>query len=202
MRHPRDDLLSLVSILRFGSRTNINPSYRLCTFSKIAGLLKISHTHVRNLCHEIVSQHQQDLRRRKATTRKQLRLIQKPAATIKKMTAEEKEFLVSPETLISMTGCTLEERALRLQRQFPGRKRSVYHVRKAYKEAGVKKRKISRTKILTHHQQLKSREEALDTRQLVEELEADGYGIYYLDEFCTTKSTMPTHEWTPRNHSF
>ena len=30
----------------------------------------------------------------------------------------------------------------------------------------------------------------------------DGYRVLYLDEFMTTKSTMPTHDWTPRNQSF
>lgn len=30
----------------------------------------------------------------------------------------------------------------------------------------------------------------------------EGYKIIYLDELCTTKSTIPTHDWTPRNQPF
>jgi hypothetical protein len=26
--------------------------------------------------------------------------------------------------------------------------------------------------------------------------------VIYLDEFCTTKMTMPTHDWSPKNATF
>ena len=74
--------------------------------------------------------------------------------------------------MIKMTGLTLEERAIRLSRRFPGRKKSVYYLRKAYRDHGVKKRKIVRTKIISPQQEAKIREQAIEMRLRVENLKA------------------------------
>ena len=62
------------------------------------------------------------------------------------------EYLVDPETLVKMTGRTLEERVMMWRRRFPGTKKTLYYLRKAYKEAGVKLRKIAKTKIVSPQQ--------------------------------------------------
>ena len=112
------------------------------------------------------------------------------------------DYVASPETLVKMTGRTLEERVKMWKRYFPGVKRTVYHLRNVYKPKGVKKRKIVKAKIISPEQEIRIRDQAIETRERLDQLKAEGYSICYLDECCTTKSTMPTHEWTPRNHSF
>lgn len=39
-------------------------------------------------------------------------------------------------------------------------------------------------------------------KDLLQSYQEDDYLVIYLDEFCTTKSTIPTHDWTPRNATF
>jgi hypothetical protein len=49
---------------------------------------------------------------------------------------------------------------------------------------------------------VKIRQEALIAKDLLKSYQEDGYHVIYLDEFCTTKSTIPTHDWTPVNATF
>jgi hypothetical protein len=72
-------------------------------------------------------------------------------------------------------------------------------LRKAYRKAGVKKKKIMRHKIISPDHKAKIRLEALGVKDILKQHMDEGYRIIYLDEFCTTKSTMPTHEWSPKN---
>ena len=76
---------------------------------------------------------------------------------------------------------------------------SIYHLRKIYTQSGIKNKKIRRTKIMTLKQKIKSGKEAVLAKEKVNELRALGYEIYYADEFCTTKSTIPTHCWSLPN---
>ena len=44
--------------------------------------------------------------------------------------------------------------------------------------------------------------EARGVKMQLQQAIEDGYTIHYVDEFVTTKSTMPTHDWTPVNAAF
>ena len=78
----------------------------------------------------------------------------------------------------------------------------MYYLRKVYREAGVKKKKIRRTKIIEPAHQVKIDAEALVAKDLLQKHIKEGYRVIYIDEFMTTKATMPTHDWTPRNQAF
>ena len=51
-----------------------------------------------------------------------------------------------------------------LHRKFPQRKLSVYYIRKVYQDYNIKKKKIRKTKIVTHNHQLKIDQEAKEAR--------------------------------------
>jgi hypothetical protein len=59
-----------------------------------------------------------------------------------------------------------------------------------------------RHKIISPDHKAKIRLEALGVKDILKQHMDEGYRIIYLDEFCTTKSTMPTHDWTPKNACF
>jgi hypothetical protein len=87
-------------------------------------------------------------------------------------------------------------------RRFPSRKLSLYFLRKAYREAKIKKKKIRKTKLVRKEKQHKLQEEINAAhRQCVESREA-GARIIYVDEMMTTINTMQTHEWSLPNQPF
>ena len=49
---------------------------------------------------------------------------------------------------------------------------------------------------MTPKQARKSHLECLIAKDLVYKYKEEGYSIVYIDEFCTTKSTIPTHCWS------
>lgn len=61
----------------------------------------------------------------------------------------------------------MQERRIRFGRQFPGSKISIYYLRKAYKMAGIKKKKIRRTKIIAPAHKAKIRLEALKVKEIL-----------------------------------
>ena len=78
----------------------------------------------------------------------------------------------------------------------------MYYLRKAYYDHKIKKKKIRRTKIITGPLRLKIKDQARQAKKEVNQAIEDGLTIHYVDEFCVTKSTMPTHDWTLVNSSF
>ena len=71
------------------------------------------------------------------------------------MTSSQIEYLTSHATLDKWVGLSLEERRVMFHRQFPDKRISIYRLRKAYREAGIKLKKIQTTKIVTKGQQAK-----------------------------------------------
>ena len=56
-----------------------------------------------------------------------------------------------------------------------------------------------KTKIINEEQRAKILEEAIQAKFNVNEALKDGYTIVYCDELCTTKATMPTHDYSKIN---
>jgi hypothetical protein len=75
-------------------------------------------------------------------------------------------------------------------------------LRKVYRLHGIKKKKILKTKIISPEHKKKIHLEALITKQNLQDYLSRGYLVIYLDEFCTTKLTIPTHDWSPPNATF
>ena len=84
-------------------------------------------------------------------------------------------------------------------RQFPEKRISIYRLRKAYREAGIKLKKIQTTKIVTKGQKASIELQLIKCKAEVEHHLEEGFRIVYVDEICTTKSTIPTHEWSAKN---
>lgn len=72
-------------------------------------------------------------------------------------------------------------------------------MRKIYREAGISKKKIRKTKIIDPERRHNIKEEAIKAHQELISLQAQGYRIIYIDEMCVTKSTIPTHEYSKKN---
>ena len=120
----------------------------------------------------------------------------------KKLSSEHIAFLVSKETLVSQAGLSMAERLIRFHRAFPGKRTTLYYLRRTYQLHGIKKKKIRRTKIISPQHRLKIHKEALQAKSELQAYQEEGYHVVYVDEFCTTKSTMPTYDWSPPNATF
>ena len=75
----------------------------------------------------------------------------------------------------------------------------MYYLRKTYREHRIRKKKIKKTKLLTPKQIIKIEKETKEVYKKLVDLKSQGYRILFIDEMCTTKSTIPTHEWSPVN---
>ena len=118
------------------------------------------------------------------------------------MLQEHIDYIVSNETIIDWAGLSLNERVVRFHRRFPDKRITWYRLRKVYYQHGIKKKKIVRTKIIQKDLAEKIRKEAIHAKSQLREMIEQGYLIIYVDEFMTTKSTLPTHDWTAKNHNF
>ena len=73
----------------------------------------------------------------------------------RQLTSGQIEWLTSHATLDKWVGLSLEERLVMFHRQYPEKKITIYRLRKAYREAGIKLKKIQTTKIVTKGQKAK-----------------------------------------------
>ena len=89
---------------------------------------------------------------------------------------------------------------MRFHWQYPEARISLYHLRQLYREVGIRKKTIRQAKSIPPQQQLKINEEAKVALQEVINYESQGYKIVYVDEFCVTKSTIPSHDWSRKRH--
>ena len=87
-------------------------------------------------------------------------------------------------------------------RRFPGKKLTVYRLRKVYRDHGIRRKKIKNSKVITDFQKKKIYKEAELARDKVAELQGLGYRILFVDEIVTTKSTIPTHEYSALKEPF
>ena len=72
-------------------------------------------------------------------------------------------------------------------RQFPEKRITIYRLRKAYREAGIKLKKIQTTKIVTKGQQARIELQLIKCKAEVKQHLEEGFRIVYVDEICTTK---------------
>ena len=84
-------------------------------------------------------------------------------------------------------------------RQYPDKRIKVYHLRKEYRMAKIRKKKIKRTKVISEDKEWQRLGEAVEAYSGLEQHKAEGYRILYLDEVMTTKSTLPMFEWSALN---
>ena len=116
-----------------------------------------------------------------------------------KFTPEQIQYLCDNKTIEEWVGYTLRQRCKAFEMKFPDTKMTLYHLTKIYREVGIRKKKIRKTKIVdpSRHQHIK--EEAVKAHEQLTSLRQQGYRIIYIDEMCVTKSTIPTHEYSMKN---
>lgn len=105
--------------------------------------------------------------------------------------------MIAPRTLDYQVDLSLQERCRAFEVQFPRTKLSIYHLRKFYREAGIRKKKIRKTKLINEIKQIEINEQAVVANNKIQDLEQRGYRLIYIDEMCVTKSTIPTHAYSP-----
>ena len=86
-------------------------------------------------------------------------------------------------------------------RRYPEKRIKVYHLRKEYRKAKIRKKKIKRTKVISEDKEWQRLGEAVEAYSGLEQHKAEGYRILYLDEVMTTKSTLPIFEWSALNNN-
>ena len=86
-----------------------------------------------------------------------------------------------------MSGMTLQERRRMFHRQNPECQISLYYLRLAYKEAGIKKKAIRIKKKIHPTHRTKINSEAHDALEDFDQAVGDGCRIIYCDELCTTR---------------
>ena len=79
-------------------------------------------------------------------------------------------------------------------RQYPETKVSMYHLRLVYKQAGVKNKMIRMKKQVHTYLSDKINKEANEAYSALKAAKNDGSRIVYIDELCTTKSTILRHD--------
>ena len=66
----------------------------------------------------------------------------------------------------------------------------------------IRNKKIQKKKSITIRQEPKIEMEAKEAKKNLNEAKQEGYKIYYVDEFCTTRNTFLTHSWSLKNQPF
>ena len=114
------------------------------------------------------------------------------------MTQPQLDYLTDPQTLKLWSGLTLDQRRVMLHRQFPELKISRYHLRLAYRQAGIKKKAIRIKKSKPPQNQEKINQETKNAFKELMEARLERHRIIYCDEMCTTRSTIQKAEWSER----
>ena len=198
MKYDKAQEQQLIVFLRYGATQPADLRYRWFTYAKIAQMINRSAMYVRNRCLKIVEAHKIKGAKSKVLTRQRLQDKIQSRWRRSQLMQEHLNYLVDPGTLKSWAGRTLQERRVLFHRMYPDIKISLYHLRLAYKEAGVKKKMIRIKKQVHERHRQRILEQTQDAKMGVEKAKADGYRVIYCDEMCTTKSTIPKTDWSAR----
>lgn len=112
---------------------------------------------------------------------------------------EHLAFLYDTKTMEEWVGYTLKQRCKAFEMKFPGTKMTLYHLTRLYKEAGIRKKKIRKTKIVDPARKEHIHQEAIKANEELKQVAEQGYRVIFIDEMCVTKSTIPTHEYSMKN---
>ena len=145
---------------------------------------------MRTRCLEFVAGRNESQSKVKVLTRARHHQQQEGRWRRSRLTQEHLDFLTAPATLRDWAGTTLAERRCLFHRRHPEIKISKYHLRLTYYLAGIKKKQISIRKWVTPAHKKRIQEEARQARRELDHYEAEGRRIIYVDELCTTKSTI------------
>ena len=86
--------------------------------------------------------------------------------------------------------------------RYPHEPINLYVLRKIYQQYMIRNKKIQKKKSITIRQEPKIEMEAKEAKKNLNEAKQEGYKIYYVDEFCTTRNTFLTHSWSLKNQPF
>ena len=81
------------------------------------------------------------------------------------------QYLTEARTLDAWVDLTLHQRCQKFEEMHPDAKLSVYHLRKIYREAGIRKKKIRKTKIVGEDKKMEMKEQVAAANIQIQDLE-------------------------------
>ena len=93
----------------------------------------------------------------------------------------------------------MHERVVLFHRQFPDKRIAVTSLRRLYIKLKIQRKKVRQEKVLPPHLRAEFRDKCRDLLFQLEEAEAEGRLIVFLDETNFTKLSLPRKEWSTRN---
>ena len=118
---------------------------------------------------------------------------------IRQLGEEHINFLRSERTLELWSGKTMKERCVLFHRQFTDKRIAVTSLRRLYLRLKIKRKKVRQEKVLPPPLREQFRENCSNLLAQLEEAEAEGRVIVFLDETNFTKLSLPRKEWSARN---
>ena len=99
------------------------------------------------------------------TTRSMMKKWTSPNEKRQKFTPEQIQYLCDNKTIEEWVGYTLRQRCKAFEMKFPDTKMTLYHLTKIYREVGIRKKKIRKTKIVDLGRQQHIKEEAVKAHE-------------------------------------
>ena len=81
------------------------------------------------------------------------------------------QYLTDKRHLDAWVALSMQQRCHKFEEMHPDAKLSVYHLRKIYREAGNRKNKIRKTKIVGEDKQMEMKEQAASANAQIQDLE-------------------------------
>ena len=107
-------------------------------------------------------------------------------------------YIQDKKILLKQAALSIPERAMLFNKRFRIKSMTTRILRRLYREYGITRKKVKRTKLLNDSQLPKQKVEMLTRIQEVSNLRKQGYDIVYVDEVMFTKKTILEHTWSNR----
>ena len=193
------------SVVRFARWHNDNPGQAkeaYMTYKDIAKFINKSTSYVHKLCQKMVAESKNQDQPQRMLTRKILKQKHETPISKHHFTVGQREYLLSPKTMLKCCGMSLQERCMDFRRQYPDAHITIYKLRKLYKEVKIRKKYLRMTKLPDEPKLREIEQQAAVLGREVRFALTQGFRIVYLDEMMVTKSTLPKTEWSHKLHNY
>ena len=119
---------------------------------------------------------------------------------VQPLDAHHIDYLVSSRTLKQWSGLSLRDRAVLFHRKFIDAKISPSQLRSLYRKFGIKKKSVRMGKPATNPSKEKYQTTPEAIVEQLDQVQADGRLLFYMDEVFFTKHTNQGTDWS-RMHS-
>ena len=136
----------------------MDPSRRLLPLQRIGDLLGCSHEKVRQIIKKGLNSNHKIKNSRTRITRHHRHQNIRQEEDNQNLSDEHIRFLTAEKTLKEWVGHTLKQRCRRFEIRYPGKQLTVYRLLKVYRQAGIKRKKIRKTKIISDDKKIQIKE--------------------------------------------